>query len=67
MTGSIIKKSDEGGIKKECDPVLRKKGIRINQETVMIFTNLAEWNPEKKTFLHKSPYYARGDWRGGVA
>ena len=61
------KKSDGERIKKECDPVLRKKGIRINQETVMIFTNLAEWNPEKKTFLHKSPYYARGDWRGGVA
>jgi hypothetical protein len=61
------KKSDGERIKKECDPVLREKGIRINQETVMIFTNLAEWNPEKKTFLHKSPYYARGDWRGGVA
>ena len=60
-------KSDGGKIKKECEPVLRRKGIRVNQETVMIFTNLAEWNSEKKIFFHKSPYYAGGDWRRGVA
>jgi len=60
-------KSDGEKIKKECEPVLRRKGIRVNQETVMIFTNLAEWNSEKKNFYHKSPYYAGGDWRRGVA
>ncbi|MBT6919068.1 MAG: glycosyl hydrolase family 98 [Planctomycetaceae bacterium] len=60
-------KSDGDKIKKECEPVLRRKGIRVNQETVMIFTNLAEWNSEKKIFFHKSPYYAGGDWRRGVA
>ena len=60
-------KSDGDKIKKECEPVLRRKGIRVNQETVMIFTNLAEWNSEKKNFYHKSPYYAGGDWRRGVA
>ena len=61
------KKSDGNRIREECAPVLREKGIRIDQETIMIFTNLAEWDPEKKTFSHKSPYYAGGDWRKGVA
>ena len=60
-------KSDGERIKKDCVPVLRQKGILLHQETVMIFTNLGEWNSEKKTFAHKSPYYAGGDWRRGVA
>lgn len=58
---------DGGRIRKECVPALRAKGIDIDRETVMIFTNLAEWNPEKLTFRHKSPYYASGDWRRGTA
>lgn len=53
-------------IRKECVPVMREKGIDIDRETVMIFTNLAEWDPEKLTFRHKSPYYAGGDWRRGT-
>jgi len=54
-------------IRRECVPALRAKGIDIDRETVMIFTNLAEWDPEKLTFRHKSPYYAGGDWRRGTA
>ena len=61
------KKSDGNRIKKECAIVLREKGIRVDQETIMIFTNLTEWDPKKKIFSHKSPYYAGGDWRKGVA
>ena len=61
------KKSDGNRIKEECAVVLREKGIRVDQETIMIFTNLAEWDPKKKIFSHKSPYYAGGDWRKGVA
>ena len=60
-------KSDGKKIRDECAPILREKGIRIDQETIMIFTNLSEWDPKKKTFSHKSPYYAGGDWRKGVA
>lgn len=60
-------KSDGKKIRDECAPILREKGIRIDQETIMIFTNLSEWDPKKKTFFHKSPYYAGGDWRKGVA
>jgi hypothetical protein len=60
-------KSDGNRIKEECAIVLREKGIRVDQETIMIFTNLAEWDSKKKIFSHKSPYYAGGDWRKGVA
>ena len=54
-------------IRTECVPVLREKGIDLERETVMLFTNLAEWDPEKLSFRHKSPYYASGDWRRGTA
>ena len=54
-------------IRRECVPALRAKGIDIDRETVMIFTNLAEWDPDKLSFRHKSPYYAGGDWRRGTA
>jgi hypothetical protein len=59
--------SDGHRIRKECVPVMRAKGIDMDRETVMLFTNLAEWNPEKLSFRHKSPYYAGGDWRRGTA
>jgi len=58
---------DGNRIRKECLPVLRAKGIDIDKETIMIFTNLSEWNSEKRIFRHKSPYYAGGDWRRGTA
>ena len=35
-------KSDGQRIKQECAIVLREKGVRVDQETIMIFTNLAE-------------------------
>ena len=54
-------------IRKECVPVLREKGIAADRETIMIFTNLAEWDPEKLVFRHKSPYYAGGNQAGGTA
>ena len=60
-------KSDGQRIKQECAIVLREKGVRVDQETIMIFTNLAEWDAKEGVFSHKSPYYAGGDWRRGVA
>jgi len=71
VTGEAAWADYQGGdgnrIREECKPVLREKGIDIDRETVMIFTNLAEWDPEKLSFRHKSPYYASGDWRRGTA
>jgi hypothetical protein len=58
---------DGGRIRDECRPVLRERGIDIDRETIMIFTNLADWDPATLTFRHKSPYYAGGDQRAGTA
>ncbi len=60
-------KPDGDRIRKECVPVLRAAGIDLDRETVMIFTNLASWDPKKLSFVHTSPYYAGGDHRGGTA
>lgn len=54
-------------IRKECWPVLREAGLDPDRETVMIFTNLSNWNPDTNTFSHKSPYYANGGPRRGIA
>lgn len=58
---------DGGRIRDECRPLLRDRGVEIDRETIMIFTNLADWDPTTLTFRHKSPYYAGGDHRGGTA
>jgi hypothetical protein len=58
---------DGGRIRDECRPALRERGIDIDRETIMIFTNLADWDPVALTFRHKSPYYAGGDQRAGTA
>lgn len=54
-------------IKKECLAPLLEKGIEANKETLVIFCNLASWDPEKLIFTHKSPYYAGGNHQGGTA
>ena len=58
---------DGSRIRKECIPVLKKAGVEANKETIVIFTNLGQWNPKLKTFVHKSPYYAGGSHRSGTA
>lgn len=60
-------KEDGQRIRKECLPVLRAAGINADRETILIFTNLVEWNADTLTFTHKSPYYAGGGHRSGTA
>lgn len=60
-------KEDGQRIRKECLPVLRAAGIDADRETILIFTNLVEWNADTLTFTHKSPYYAGGGHRSGTA
>ncbi len=60
-------KPDGRKIRSECLPVLRAAGIDAERETILIFTNLVEWDAEKLTFQHKSPYYAGGTQRSGTA
>ena len=60
-------KSSGSDIRKECLPVLRKAGINAEKETLVIFCNLATWDPEKLSFVHNSPYYAGGNHQSGTA
>lgn len=57
--------SADGGAKvvKECGPSLAAAGISLDHETVLIFCNLANWDPAAKTFRHHSPYF--GEWGDG--
>ena len=58
---------DGDAIRRDCARVLRGEGIEAERETVVIFCNLADWDPEKRTMGHHSPYYASGDSRRGTA
>lgn len=60
-------KADGQRIRDECLPVLRDAGINADRETVMIFTNLSDWDPVNSRFRHKSPYYAGGSHVSGTA
>lgn len=54
-------------IRTECWKSLHDAGLNPDRETVVIFTNLADWDPEKLTFSHHSPYQGLGDFRQGIA
>jgi hypothetical protein len=54
-------------IREECRPVLEKEGINIDKETIVLFCNMSNWDPEKRTINQNSPYYAAGNWRQGTA
>lgn len=54
-------------IRKECKPVLAAAGIDVDKETIVIFCNMSNWDPEKRTMSQNSPYYASGGLRGGTA
>ncbi len=54
-------------IRKDCVAELAKEGISSDDETLVIFCNLAIWDAEKRTMRQSSPYYASGDHRKGTA
>jgi len=54
-------------IRSECLPVLRAAGLDPEKETIVIFCNLSNWDPEKRTMSQNSPYYASGTNRSGTA
>ncbi|HZI31384.1 MAG TPA: NPCBM/NEW2 domain-containing protein, partial [Candidatus Binatia bacterium] len=59
-------KPDGGKVAGECRPVLEAAGISMDRDTVLIFCNLATWNPMNKTFSHHSPYYGLWDQTSGL-
>ncbi len=54
-------------IRRECVPVLRAAGLDPDKETIVIFCNMANWDPDKRTMSQNSPYYASGTNRNGTA
>jgi NPCBM/NEW2 domain/Putative peptidase family len=52
-------------IMNECRSALRTVGIAFEQETVLMFCNLARWDEKKKTFSHHSPYAGFANHAGG--
>ena len=59
-------KPDSDKIISECKPVLAAAGISIEQETVLIFCNLATFDEPSRTFSHHSPYYGMWNQTSGL-
>lgn len=60
--------SEKGGemVKVECLHALKHAGIKFDNETVLIFCNLANWDEKARTFRHHSPYYGEYDKNHGL-
>ncbi|WP_343225943.1 NPCBM/NEW2 domain-containing protein [Luteolibacter marinus] len=56
-----------GEIRNECLTTLRAAGIDPERETIVIFCNMSNWDPAKRTISQNSPYYASGSNRQGTA
>ena len=54
-------------IRRDCVDVLATGGVDANKETIVIFCNMSNWDPEKKTIDQNSPYYASGSLQSGTA
>jgi hypothetical protein len=69
VTGSkqtVAYDTKSGGlIRDEATPILAAKGIKVAQETILIFCNLT--THEGDSIRHNSPYYAGGTAKGGTA
>jgi heat shock protein HslJ len=56
-----------GEIRKECVPVLEAAGLKADEETLVIFCNMSNWDAAARTISQNSPYYASGNHRSGTA
>ena len=54
-------------IRKECLPTLEAAGLNPAEELIVLFCNMSNWDPEKRTISQNSPYYAGGTHKGGTA
>jgi len=64
---SHYKTASGGEILNESKETLLKRNIKADDETIVIFCNMANWDPEKRVITQNSPYYARGSAANGVA
>jgi len=54
-------------IRGECKGQLKAEGVDLENETIVLFCNMSNWDPEKRTISQNSPYYASGTNRNGCA
>ncbi len=54
-------------IRSECLPTLREAAIDPDRETLVIFCNMSNWDPENRVITQNSPYYAGGTHLNGTA
>ena len=54
-------------IRDEVVPVLRNDGIDPERNTLILFCNMSNWDPEKRVITQNSPYYAYGSHIRGTA
>jgi len=55
------------GIRGECLPTLESAGIKVEEELIVIYCNMSNWDPEKRAISHNSPYYGSGTHKRGAA
>ena len=51
----------------ESKETLKQYDINADDETIVIFCNMSNWDADKRTINQNSPYYARGSSTSGVA
>lgn len=56
-----------GEIRKECLEPLKAAGVDAENETIVLFCNMSNWDPQARTISQNSPYYASGTNRRGTA
>jgi len=54
-------------IRGECKTQLKAEGVDLDNETIVLFCNMANWNPETRNVSQNSPYYAFGTNHSGCA
>lgn len=54
-------------IRTECIPTLTKANIDRENETIVIFCNMSNWDEKSRTITQNSPYYAGGNHAQGTA
>lgn len=56
-----------GEIREECKAQLKAEGVDLDNETIVLFCNMANWDPASRQVSQNSPYYASGSNRNGCA
>lgn len=54
-------------IRDECKGQLKAEGVDLDNETIVLFCNMANWDPATRKVSQNSPYYASGTNRNGCA